>query len=713
MKSWLLGRLVFTLEAAGGVALVLAGANAQTRLTVIDPTPGATVLRAELTQLDMRSVTIGGAAWTELDVSGEGYVDEVGSPRLPRICRSVVVPADRDVTASVVWMRYHDVENFDAAPARGPISRTQDPASVPYVFGPRYAQAGFYPAEPVSVREPFVMRDVRGVVVEINCVQYDSVARVLRVIDEIVVSLDDSGPASSNALPPGAAARRDREFQKLFRRQFLNWVEPEPVPFVESGGMLVIAHSAFVSAMQPFAAWKNSAGIPTTIVDVATIGNDATAIKAHIQGVYAAGNLSYVLLVGDAAEIASGSYAGGSSDPYYSNMTADLYPDLMVGRFSASTVAQVQTQVERSIEYEQMDHSLALGGWNARAMGIASDQGPGHYGEYDNQHMELIRQDLLAYGMTSVDQIYDPTGTKAMVKSGLENGRRFVDYCGHGSDTSWGSTGWSNADIATLANDNLLPVIHSVACVNGNFAAGTCFGEAWLRSTRNGEPIGAVGAYMSSINQYWNEPMYAQDETVDCMRAEAYWSMGALWFAGSCKMMDLMGASGQDMFMTWICFGDPSLRVFGDPGCPLPSAYCTTSTTTNGCGPLMSAIGQPTAGGTAPFTLRTDNVEGQRTGLMFYGVSGATLMTWHINSTSLLCVAPPRQRTTLSSSGGTAGLCNGALALDWNAYVAANPTALGVPFAAGDEFWVQAWFRDPPAATGTNLSNALHCIVCP
>jgi gingipain R len=692
----------------------VARASEGVQVAVLDPTPGATVLRVEVSGFDSRPVQIGAEAWSELALEGEGYVDVAGAPRLPRICRSVIVPGDRDVTARVASAAYHDVTGVLVAPARGPIPRTQDPSAVPYAFGPAYATDAWYPAELVTLREPYLMRDVRAVVVELNVLQYNPVTRVLRVYDSIEVAVEAAGPATANAIDGSdPVARRDREFQRIFRRQFVNYSSAAAVPFVESGDMLVIAHGPFVAAMQAFAAWKDSRGIDTSVVDVATIGNNAAAIKAYVQGVYAAGNLSYVLLVGDAGEVASGSYAGGLSDPYYSNMTADLYPDLLVGRFSAQTAAQLATQIERSIEYEQMDHSLAAGGWNTRAMGIASDQGPGHYGEYDNQHMDLIRQDLLAYGMTLVDRIYDPTGTRAMIKAGLENGRRFVDYCGHGSETSWGTTGWSNTDIAALANDNLLPVIHSVACVNGAFGGTTCFGEAWLRSTRAGEPIGAAGAYMSSINQYWNEPMYAQDETVDCMCAEAYWGMGALWFAGSCKMMDLTGAAGADMFMTWICFGDPSLRVFGAPGCPSPASYCTAGTTSNGCKPAMGYVGTPTAGLTAPFTIRTDGVDGERIGLLFYSTSGAMALPWDLASTSYLCVQAPRQRTGTESSGGTAGACNGSFALDWNAYVSANPGAIGAPFVAGDEVWVQAWFRDPPAPRGTNLSNALHFVVCP
>jgi hypothetical protein len=104
------------------------------------------------------------------------------------------------------------------------------------------------------------------------------------------------------------------------------------------------------------------------------------------------------------------------------------------------------------------------------------------------------------------------------------------------------------------------------------------------------------------------------------------------------------------------------------------------------------------------------NVEGSKSGLIFYSVSGAISTPW--NGTSFLCVKAPTQRTTTQNSGGAANTCSGALALDWNAYQASNPTALGNPFSTGAKVWAQGWFRDPPAGKSTNLSDAaeLTCV---
>ncbi len=148
---------------------------------------------------------------------------------------------------------------------------------------------------------------------------------------------------------------------------------------------------------------------------------------------------------------------------------------------------------------------------------------------------------------------------------------------------------------------------------------------------------------------------------------------------------------------------------------PPVTSFCTSSTTTNGCSPAMSASGTPSASASSGFTLSANSVEGQRAGLIFYGVdnSGWTPLPWLTGSTSFLCVKPPTQRTSAQTSGGTAGACDGVLSIDWAAFVAANPGSLGAPFQAGDRVYAQGWFRDPGAPKTTNLSNGLEFVVAP
>jgi hypothetical protein len=175
-------------------------------------------------------------------------------------------------------------------------------------------------------------------------------------------------------------------------------------------------------------------------------------------------------------------------------------------------------------------------------------------------------------------------------------------------------------------------------------------------------------------------------------------------FTGLSQLVGSLGAA---------VVGDGVCGLAGSGGCGQVTPYCTAGTTSNGCAALISSVGTPSATATSGFTLFVSGVDGQRQGILFYGVSGQQALQWATGSTSYLCVKPPVQRMGVQSSGGTLFQCDGMLSIDWNAFRAANPSALGNPFVAGQSINAQAWFRDPPSSKTTSLSDALRFVTCP
>ncbi|MCC7014148.1 MAG: hypothetical protein IT454_16440 [Planctomycetes bacterium] len=147
---------------------------------------------------------------------------------------------------------------------------------------------------------------------------------------------------------------------------------------------------------------------------------------------------------------------------------------------------------------------------------------------------------------------------------------------------------------------------------------------------------------------------------------------------------------------------------------PTPTPFCTSGTTTNGCAALINASANPNVGHSAPCQISVTNVEGQKSGIIFYGLAKFPQPWCSVGGgTSFLCVKPPTMRTLVQTSGGTASACNGQLQLDWNAFQIANPSALGNPWTAGDKVYVQGWFRDPPACKTTSTSNSVELTYLP
>ncbi len=528
---------------------------------VTDPEPSHLVLDFDLAGYTMSPVDIDGVTYQKISIDREGISFLTGKPDLPHIARSVIIPDNAAMEARVVSSNYHEFDNINITPSKGEILRTTDPSSVPYQFDDIYQEDRWYPEEIVSQGDPYILRDFRGMVVSVNPVQYNPVQGKIRVYDTVVVEVIKTGPGQINVFDrQGDAYTISADFAQLYQDRFLNPPEERYQMVQELGEMLIIAEDSFISAMMPLVEWKNQAGVKTEIVAKSTAGATPEAIKSYVQNVYNTSDLAYLLLVGDVSQIPTFYSYGGGADPLYALLAgSDNYPDILIGRFSAENIDHVNTQVERTINYERDVVAGAL--WVQQGMGVASTEGPGHYGEYDNVHMGYIRNDLIGYGYSSVDEFYGYGATTTGITNAFNEGRGIANYIGHGSETRWVTSGFSNTHVNALQNMGKLPFIHSVACVNGNFTATTCFAEAWLRATHQGSPTGAIGTYMATINQSWQPPMYAQDETIDLLTSDAFRTMGGLWFNGSCYMIDLLGSSGIKHYNTWIIFGDPSLRI--------------------------------------------------------------------------------------------------------------------------------------------------------
>ena len=531
-------------------------------VTVLEDSANQVVIDYQLGQLDLLPTTVNGHTYQRVVLGRESHLKEAGAPDLPKIARSVLIGADAEVQAQVVSVSYHDVSDIDVVPSKGILYRPTSPSAVPYVFGPSYQTDAFHPAQLTSLGTPYLLRDDRGVVLTVHPFQYNPVQRVLRVYDSITVAVTRVGVSATNVLASPARSP-SRAFAKIAQHHFVNSGPSfRYAPLNEEGDLLIIAQDAWLPNLQPLIDHKNAIGIATTAVGVSTIGNDAAAIKAYIQSVYDNSNLAFVLLVGDAELVATPWSSGGASDPSYAKLAgSDHYPDILIGRFSAENAAHVDTQVQRTIAYEEGQATQQS--WFRKGIGLASAEGPGDDGEMDWQHIDNIRTDLLGYGFTQVDQLYDPGPTAAQVVSALEDGRGIINYCGHGDKGYFGTSGFGISQANALTNVGMLPFVLSVACNTGEFAAGTSLGEALLRASHNGEPTGAVAMYASSILQSWSPPMAAQDESVDLFVSESYSTLGAICFAGSARMMDEYGSAGVEMYDTWILFGDPSLTVVG------------------------------------------------------------------------------------------------------------------------------------------------------
>ena len=511
---------------------------------------------------------------TRVSFPGGVPILERGAPEMSRMARSIIIPDLANMELSVISTDFIDIPLDNVEPSKGNLTRDVDPSTVPYTFGKAYETNEFYPKDIVFLRDPYILRSLRGQTIVFQPIQYNPIERMLRVHTHIEISIQENGQSQINALTRRPFNGGSREFENMYKEHFLNYNTDERYDVLgEQGPMLVISYGDFMDEMQTFVDWKNYKGIPTEMVDIADVG-DVDDMAQLIEDEYYENGIAFVLLVGDIDQIETirRSNGAGSNSPSDNSLTfvagSDFYPDLIIGRFSAETGDHVQTMIDRTIAYEMNPDPSA--DWYKKGCGFASSQGPGDDGEDDDEHLDNIRELLLDYTYNEIDQIYDPNGTVAQGEAAINEGRSIINYTGHGSNGSWGNgCPMNNTDVNGLVNTGMYPFIWSVACVNGEFEQGTCFAETWIRATASdGTPTGAIATLMSTVNQGWNPPMEGQDE-MNAIFVESYSdnikrTFGGLSFNGMNQMNDSYGSQGYDETYYWTIFGDPSVVVRSD-----------------------------------------------------------------------------------------------------------------------------------------------------
>ena len=517
-------------------------------------------------------------------ISAPGMVTslEAGAPDLPMFAIPAIIGDRAEMTVNVIDAQYTEFTDMDIAPSKGNFSRQINPDDVPYTYGAMYEQNAFYPATQAYLEAPYILRDFRGQNIMVRPFAYNAQTRTLRVYDNLTIEMkkvSDNG-VNQKLSRKSNTIKVDPEMKQAYSRRFINFgAGTAKYTFIEDRGlMLVICPDQYMDAMQPFVDWKNQSGRPTTMVSLSEVGgNNDTQIKAYIQNLYQNENLEFILLVGDYADITPHSMGNGRSDNWFGMLEGnnnDYYIEAFTGRFSVQSVADVETHVNKVIHYERDMNENDT--WANQGIGIGANEGAGsgHMGgEADYVHVNYIRDTLLHYTYTAVSQQYSGVGggtSASAISNDVNNGATIINYCNHGSQTSWAVANYSNSNVNALVNDYKFPFIWSVACNNGEFN-GTCFGEAWLRATNNntGAPTGAIGGMFSWISQPWTPPMTGQDEMVDILTewigADQFnHTLGGASLNGNMKILDAHPSDGGNTHNTWILFGDPSLMVRTD-----------------------------------------------------------------------------------------------------------------------------------------------------
>jgi hypothetical protein len=577
---------------AEGMKTILNGDEGSADVGLLASDGLGTTIDVTVQGVEVEEVTADGVTYQILSIKGRGYTSEVGKPQLPVIRETLAIPDGASVRATVLNSSYSTYEGYRVYPVQPPEVDGEGDGEEEAKFlidEEFYSQDAFYPRDVVEVGAPGVWRDLTVVNLQVNPVIFNPVTGVLRVYDHIIINVEyvDGAAFVQKMIEP--------KFSEMYSKVILNYETldvvvgtpqvraEEAVPTFEGFNLcdfdrldetakfLLIYHedcSSFES-LEPLVDLHEQNGLPCEVWNIPA-GSRPTAaeIKDLITSRYEPHHeLEYVLLVGDIEILPwNPSWNGVPGDYWYGCVDGgDLWPELAVGRLSATNDAEVQQQVSKILIYEQNPPS---GDWSNKVLLVAhKEDAPGKYQDCKEtirtkSYVEPLTFET-AYGAAPAQG--GDSATNADVKSAVDAGVGILNYRGHGSANFWGSN-WNvgyeeyyTTNAHALENGDMTPVVFSIACYNADLSfSGECLGEAFVKDDD------AAVAFLGATRPSYTIPNHEFDRYLfEAVGDEQIYDIGwALNYANS-RLVSNYGPTHvyMDNVRMYLWLGDPALTI--------------------------------------------------------------------------------------------------------------------------------------------------------
>lgn len=554
-------------------------------------------VKNSFSSFDFFDVNTDEGLFTEISANGYTFTWEEGSPKLPVMRRLIEIPAGAVPEVRVISydVREYSLSDFGIfhplMPTQPGVAKSHQ-GRIDFVINrDAYQKNNFQKNTLARVEEIGTMRNTRVARLEIAPVEYNPVQGTIRVYDNVVVDIQFAGADYAAATELYSKTRSP--FYSGF--SFLN-----PLPKGSSQRenltrypvkMVIVSDPMFQATLQPYIQWKTRKGF--TMIEAYTndpaVGTTTASIKSYLQNLYNSATPddpapSFVLFVGDVAQIPAYSQGGHVTDLYYCEYTNDILPEVYYGRFSATSVAQLQPQIDKTLMYEQylfpdpsfLGESLMVSGVDGSYAAIHGN-GQINYGTstYFNE----------AHGINSHTYLYPASGSaSSAIIQNVSDGVAYGNYTAHGGSSGWSDPSFEISDIPGLQNYGKYPLLVGNCCLTSTYNT-NCFGEELLRA----QDKGAIGYIGASNSTYWDEDFYfgvgvgpiVLNPTYESTTLGSYdrafhdhgeafedWftTQSQMFFAGNLAVTESGSSRITYYWQIYCLMGDPSLMVyFGVP----------------------------------------------------------------------------------------------------------------------------------------------------
>ncbi|MBR1691643.1 MAG: hypothetical protein IJ711_02585 [Lachnospiraceae bacterium] len=447
------------------------------------------------------------------DLAEAGTTSEPGGPMLVREGLYVAVPqGKRFKRLEVVNVRETNLEGtYDVLPVPEPVLETEEQQFVRNDAA--YSSDRSYPSGYAEFLGQEQVLGTECMLLYVYPMHYRPASGVVSIAEqmEIKVWFEDEEPSlrksPEDALPHG--------LNEALYPLLLGYRELYQTDAVKKPKMLIITTEELEYSMKIYEGVKTFAYDVEIVLtkDIYAKYSDKSqdeAILAYLMQRYASDGISYVVLGGDINQIPTHRDSEGfASDSYYCTDGKTVLPRFALSRFPARSREELNRQTDIASYYDRFYRE------NIRHTAVFTTFNKSNY----EQCKEDIAANVTANSTFRVEKKYDGKCKKSELVSAINQGAAFVNYRGHGSNTSWSaSIGLSTRDVPKLDVKRNTPIVLSIACNNNNLYVDECFGACWVRKEKAVAFLGASNPSYTRINHYYDkylwEAIYGQKLSV-------------------------------------------------------------------------------------------------------------------------------------------------------------------------------------------------------
>ncbi len=476
------------------------------------------------TELEFHQVRTPLGIFAEMHIPDFTFRYNDGNPSIPVYSKLVEIPGNASVNIKILKFDTQIINLADYAvyeriiPAQPSYSKSTDPDDIEFVFNEAAYLVNDFTQGPIASIE--YQGKARGAGIAqliIDPVRYNPVTNQLMIFNNIEFSVEYATPSYSEYLE-----EKSRVYSPMFSslyHKLPNFIPPANKDLISQYPIkyVIVSDPMFQDSLQKFVQWKTQKGfhVVEAYTNNPAVGTTTTSIKAYLQGLYNAGTPTdpaptFVLFVGDVAQIPVFSGTAGShpTDLYYAEYDGgtDFIPELYYGRFSATSIAQLMPQINKTLKYEKftlpsttyMDTVVMVSGVDG-TYAITHGNGQINYG--NNNYFNSANG---IYSHTYLYPLSSESWVDADVRAKVSAGAGYANYTAHCNSAGWGDPSFTTSHVPLMTNINKYGLMVGNCCLSNKFNDSECFGEALLRVADKG----AVGYLGGSNSTYWNEDFY-------------------------------------------------------------------------------------------------------------------------------------------------------------------------------------------------------------